>query len=58
LSTAKAVGRSKEVGVKKVLGGTKGQLFRQLMGETFIVVLTAVILAIILATICCPILKA
>ena len=57
LSTAQAVGRSKEVGVKKVLGGTKAQLFRQLMGETFIIVLTAVILSAILATLCLPYIK-
>jgi predicted permease len=57
LSTAQAVGRSKEVGVKKVLGGTKIQLFRQLMGETFIIVSSAVILAVILAAMCLPYIK-
>jgi putative ABC transport system permease protein len=57
LSTAQAVGRSKEVGIKKVLGGTKSQLFRQLMGETFIIVLTAVILAALLAVLCLPYIK-
>src|SRR5437868_12626126 len=36
LSTAQAVGRSKEVGIRKVLGSNKAQLFRQLLGETFI----------------------
>jgi len=49
LSTAQAVRRSKEVGVKKVLGGTRLQLFRQLMGETGIIVLTATALATIIA---------
>ena len=57
LSTAQAVGRSKEVGIKKVLGGTKIQLFRQLMGETFVIVLTAVLLAAILAAVCLPYIK-
>jgi len=57
LSTAQAVGRSKEVGIKKVLGGTKSQLFRQLMGETFIIVLTAVVFALIIASLCLPYLK-
>lgn len=57
LSTAQAVGRSKEIGIKKVLGSTKIQLFRQLMGETFIIVLTAVILATLLAAICLPYIK-
>ena len=57
LSTAQAVRRSKEVGVKKVLGGTRLQLFRQLMGETCIIVVAATVLAAILAGICLPYVK-
>jgi predicted permease len=57
LSTAQAVRRSKEVGVKKVLGGTRIQLFRQLMGETCIIVVTATALAAIIAAICLPYVK-
>jgi len=57
LSTAQAVGRSKEVGIKKVLGGTQGQLFRQLMGETFVIVVTAVVLALFIASTCLPFIK-
>src|SRR6185436_139357 len=57
LSTAQAVGRSKEVGIRKVLGSNKSQLFRQLLGETFIVVTLAVILASIIAVICLPYIK-
>ena len=57
LSTAQAVGRSKEIGIKKVLGGRRGQLFRQLMGETFIIVITAVILALLIAGTCLPFIK-
>src|ERR1051326_4945977 len=57
LSTAQAMGRAKEVGVKKVLGGTKIQLFRQLMGETCVIVLTAVLLAVLLASACLPYIK-
>ena len=57
LSTAQAVGRSKEVGIRKVLGSNKAQLFRQLLGETFIVVTLAVILASIIAVICLPYIK-
>lgn len=57
LTTAQAVGRSKEVGIKKVLGGTKANLFRQLMGETCIIVLVAVVLAIALAIIFLPYIK-
>ena len=57
LSTAQAVRRSKEVGMKKVLGGTRIQLFRQLMGETCIIVVTATVLAAIIASICLPYVK-
>ncbi|UWX56643.1 FtsX-like permease family protein [Maribacter litopenaei] len=37
MSTAQSTQRSKEVGVRKVLGSEKRQLFRQFMAETFIV---------------------
>jgi len=57
LATAQAVGRSKEVGIKKVLGGSRRQLFWQMMGETFIVVVTSLILAIVLASACLPFVK-
>ena len=49
LSTAQAVGRSKEIGIRKVLGGYRYQLFLQLMGETFIIVCASMLLAIGLA---------
>lgn len=57
LSTAQAVGRSKEVGIKKVLGSNKKQLFWQMMGETFIIVLTSLLLAICIAFACLPFIK-
>jgi hypothetical protein len=57
LSTAQAVGRSKEVGIKKVLGGTKAQLFGQLMRETFIIVLVAIGLALLIASVFLPYIK-
>lgn len=46
LSSALAVKRSKEVGVRKVMGSTRTQLSMQVYAETFLVVLTSVILAI------------
>lgn len=46
LATAQAVKRSKEVGIRKVLGGQKQQLALQFMGETFFVTLISVILAL------------
>ena len=45
LSTAQAVNRAKEVGVRKVLGSTKSQLQIQFIVETFLIVTSAVILA-------------
>lgn len=46
LATAQAVKRSKEVGIRKVLGGQKQQLALQFMGETFFLTLISVILAL------------
>ena len=43
LSTAMALKKSKEVGVRKTLGATRGELMRQLLVETF--VLTGVVIA-------------
>jgi predicted permease len=57
LSTAQAVGRSKEIGIRKVLGSFRRQLFIQLLGETAFIVITAVILAMIIASVCLPFIK-
>jgi ABC-type antimicrobial peptide transport system permease subunit len=46
LSTAVAVKRSKEIGIRKVLGSTRAQLIKQHLGETFIVTLVAVLVSI------------
>jgi putative ABC transport system permease protein len=45
LSTAQAVNRAKEVGVRKVLGSNKSQLQTQFLVETFLIVFIAVLLA-------------
>lgn len=45
LSTAQAVNRAKEVGVRKVLGSNKSQIRIQFIVETFLIVIIAVILA-------------
>ncbi|MFL5788729.1 MAG: ABC transporter permease [Flavisolibacter sp.] len=45
LSTAQAVNRAKEVGVRKVLGSNKSQLQIQFIIETFLIVTSAVLLA-------------
>lgn len=51
LATAQSVSRSKEIGVRKVLGSSKGALVTQFMGETALISFTAVLLGCILAEI-------
>ncbi len=57
LSTAQAAGRGKEIGVKKVLGSNRLNLFFQIIGETAFIVGLAVLLAIVIATVCLPLIK-
>jgi putative ABC transport system permease protein len=54
LSTAQAVNRAKEVGVRKVLGSSKSQLQIQFIIETFLIVMGAVILAAIITILALP----
>ena len=54
LSTAQAVNRAKEVGVRKVLGSSKLQLKAQFMIETFLIVLSSVVLAIAITLLVLP----
>jgi putative ABC transport system permease protein len=57
LSTAQSVGRSKEVGIRKVLGSSRKQLVAQVMGETTMIILFSVVLAVAIALIALPYLK-
>ncbi len=57
LATAQAASRSREVGVRKSLGGSRGQLLGQFMGETTVIVLFAVVLGTGLAALLAPLLK-
>jgi len=57
LSTAQSVGRSKEVGIRKVLGSSRNQLIIQVIGETAIIVSVSVILALVIAKIALPYLR-
>lgn len=57
LATAQAVNRSKEVGVRKVLGSKRSQLVLQFISETFIITLFAVSLAIVISIIMLPMLN-
>lgn len=49
LSTAEAIKRSKEVGIRKSLGGTRWQLITQFLGETTLLTVTAVLFSLALA---------
>ncbi len=54
LSTAQAVNRAKEVGVRKVLGSNKAQLQIQFIIETFLIVTGAVMLASLITILTLP----
>jgi putative ABC transport system permease protein len=49
LSTAEAIKRSKEVGIRKSLGGTRTQLIAQFLGETTLLTWLAALLSLALA---------
>ncbi len=49
LATAQAIKRAKEVGVRKVLGANRGQLIKQFLGETSVLVLLALVSGVSLA---------
>lgn len=54
LATAQALSRSKEIGVRKVLGSRKSQLFWQFIAETALITGFAVIIALTLSIIVLP----
>jgi putative ABC transport system permease protein len=54
LATAQAVKRSKEVGIRKVLGSNQKQLAMQFLGETALIVFIAIIVAIIIGELALP----
>lgn len=54
LSTARSLERAKEVGIRKVIGAGKKQLFWQFMGESLLVCLIAVVVSIVLALLTLP----
>jgi putative ABC transport system permease protein len=54
LSTARSIERAKEVGIRKVAGAAKKQIFWQFMGEAAALCLVSMMLSIIAATIVMP----
>lgn len=57
LTTSLAIGKSKEIGVRKVMGSSRMQLIFQSLSETFLVVLVSTGFALILARLALPFLK-
>ena len=55
LSTAQSVQRSREVGVRKVMGAIRGQLIYQFLGETLIITFLSAVFSIIIVEILLPI---
>jgi putative ABC transport system permease protein len=49
LATAQAINRSKEVGVRKVLGSNRKQLALQFLGETALITIAAICVALVIA---------
>jgi putative ABC transport system permease protein len=54
LATAQAINRSKEVGVRKVMGSKRKQLVVQFLTETFAITLMALLLACVIAELVIP----
>jgi putative ABC transport system permease protein len=57
LATAQATNRAREVGVRKALGGNRGQLILQFLGETGVTSLLALMGSLIIVFICLPFLN-
>ena len=54
LSTARAEKRAKEVGIRKAIGSLKRQLIQQFLSESFLVVILAFMLSLLLVTLSLP----
>lgn len=54
MATAQALNRAREVGVRKTMGSTRGQLFWQFMAETGVIVAAASFIGLVLAWVGLP----
>src|SRR6185503_17814702 len=54
LATAQSAGRSGEIGVRKVMGASKKQVFFQFIGESAVITAVAALLAFVLAVLLIP----
>jgi ABC-type antimicrobial peptide transport system permease subunit len=57
LSTARAIRRAKEVGIRKTIGAYRSQLMTQFLSESFLITAISVTLALVLVTIGLPLLN-
>jgi len=57
MATAQAISRSKETGIRKAIGSTRGQLIVQFLTETTIVTMMAVVLSVIIVQLNLPFLN-
>lgn len=55
LTTARSVYRAKEVGLRKVVGSTRGTLIRQFLSESFVLTCIALLFAVTIAGVLLPI---
>ncbi|NKB72648.1 MAG: FtsX-like permease family protein [Candidatus Latescibacteria bacterium] len=58
LSTARAVKRGREIGVRKAIGAYRGQLFQQFLAESILLSVAALVLALGLVESCLPMFNA
>jgi len=54
LATVQSSAKSTEIGIRKVLGAQKSQLFGQFIGESFLLTLIALVFAVVLAIVFLP----
>ncbi|MFZ1798859.1 MAG: ABC transporter permease, partial [Chitinophagaceae bacterium] len=55
LTVARSLKRSKEIGIRKVVGGTRKQLIMQFLGESFILCIIAFIMALVIVQLVLPV---
>jgi putative ABC transport system permease protein len=54
LATANAIKRAKEVGVRKIMGASKGNIVKQFIFETVLVILLAILVALVIVELSLP----
>lgn len=54
LSTAKAVKRASEIGIRKAMGAFRSSLIRQILGEALVIVVIAVLISVIIIQVALP----